>query len=226
MVRRLPSVFPSESVAYPLTTTRVFSTVSVPGPGRAFRAQPQRARSVFHVDAARLLRLTAAGDSDGIGAELAARVLARITGGRGGELLTRWPAGPDWTTAVLGPPDRYQLGGSGPQASWAPATVGAPSVLALGDRSAEQLAVIDPRTGFARMVRWWQPGLWPAPAPRRSCRTASWSSRREPSAARSPSPDRAGSSCGSATNRSSATKSSSTWPQRWRQALGRPSCQG
>jgi ADP-dependent phosphofructokinase/glucokinase len=104
--------------------------------------------AVFHVDAARLSRLTAAGDGDGIGAELAARVLARITGGRGGELLTRWPAGPDWITTMLGPPDRYQLGGSGPQASWALATVGAPSVLALGDRSVEQLAVIDPRTGI------------------------------------------------------------------------------
>ena len=55
---------------------------------------------------------------------------------------------PDWVTAVLGPPDRYQLGGSGPQASWALATAGAPSVLALGDRSAEQLSVIDPRTGI------------------------------------------------------------------------------
>ena len=103
---------------------------------------------VFHVDAARLSRLAAAEDGDGIGAELAARVLARITGGRGGELLTRWPGGPDWITAVLGPPDRHQLGGSGPQASWALATIGAPSVLALGDRSAEQLAVIDPRTGI------------------------------------------------------------------------------
>jgi hypothetical protein len=103
---------------------------------------------VFHVDAARLSRLTAAGDGDGMGAELAARVLARIFGGRGGELLTRWPGGPDWITAVLGPPNRYQLGGSGPQASWTLATVGAPSVLALGDRSAEQLAVIDPRTGI------------------------------------------------------------------------------
>ena len=92
--------------------------------------------------------LTAAGDSDGIGADLAARVLARITGGRGGELLTRWPGGPDWITALLGAPDRYQLGGSGPQASWALATVGARNVLALGDRSAEQLAVIDPRTGI------------------------------------------------------------------------------
>jgi ADP-dependent phosphofructokinase/glucokinase len=104
--------------------------------------------AVFHVDAARLSRLTAAGDGDGIGAELAVRVLARIAAGRGGELLTRWPGGPAWITAMLGPPDRYQLGGSGPQASWALATVGAPSVLALGDRSAEQLAVIDPRTGI------------------------------------------------------------------------------
>jgi hypothetical protein len=104
--------------------------------------------AVFHVDAARLSRLSAAGDGAGIGAELAARVLARIIGGRGGELLTLWPGGPDWITAVLGPPDRYQLGGSGPQASWALATVGAPNVLALGDRSAEQLAVIDPRTGI------------------------------------------------------------------------------
>jgi hypothetical protein len=104
--------------------------------------------AVFHVDGARLSRLTAAGDSDGIGADLAVRVLARITGGRGGELLTRWPGGPDWITALLGAPDRYQLGGSGPQASWALATVGSPSVLALGDRSAEQLAVIDPRTGI------------------------------------------------------------------------------
>jgi ADP-dependent phosphofructokinase/glucokinase len=103
---------------------------------------------VFHVDAARLSRLAAAGDGDGIGAGLAARVLARITGGRGGELLTRWPGGPDWIAAVLGLPDRYQVGGSGPQASWELATVGAPSVLALGDRSAEQLAVIDPRTGI------------------------------------------------------------------------------
>jgi ADP-dependent phosphofructokinase/glucokinase len=104
--------------------------------------------AVFHVDSARLSRLTAARESDGIGADLAVRVLARIAGGRGGELLTRWPDGPGWITALLGAPDRYQLGGSGPQASWALATVGAPSVLALGDRSTEQVAVIDPRTGI------------------------------------------------------------------------------
>ena len=107
--------------------------------------------AVFHVDAARLSRLAAvarpAGDGDGIGAELVGRVLGRITRGRGGELLTRWPGGPGWITAMLGAPDQYQLGGTGPQASWALATVGAASVLALADRSTGQLAVIDPRIG-------------------------------------------------------------------------------
>jgi ADP-dependent phosphofructokinase/glucokinase len=107
--------------------------------------------AIFHVDAARLSRLAAAtwtaADGNGIGAELVDRVLARITRGQGGELLTRWPSGPGWITDVLGTPDQYQLGGTGPQASWALATVGAASVLALADRSTEQLAVIDPRTG-------------------------------------------------------------------------------
>jgi ADP-dependent phosphofructokinase/glucokinase len=68
--------------------------------------------------------------------------------GRGGELLTRWPAGPAWICALLGPPDRHQVGGTGPQASWALAAVGGRSVLALADRSPEQLAVIDPRIGL------------------------------------------------------------------------------
>jgi ADP-dependent phosphofructokinase/glucokinase len=106
--------------------------------------------AVFHVDATRLSRLAAAqGSRDGeeIGVELVGRVLARIARGQGGELLTRWPGGPGWITALLGPPDQYQVGGTGPQASWALATVGAASVLALADRSTEQLAVIDPRTG-------------------------------------------------------------------------------
>jgi ADP-dependent phosphofructokinase/glucokinase len=108
--------------------------------------------AIFHVDAARLSRLAAAAQTaeygNRIGVELAGRVLARITDGQGGELLTRWPSGPGWITGVLGTPDQYQLGGTGPQASWALATVGAASVLALADRSPEQLAVIDPRTGL------------------------------------------------------------------------------
>jgi ADP-dependent phosphofructokinase/glucokinase len=107
--------------------------------------------AVFHIDAGRLARLVArpaATSADDVaGGELLDRVLGRITHGRGGELLTRWPAGPAWICSLLGPPDRHQVGGTGPQASWALAAVGGHSVLALADRSPEQLAVIDPRTG-------------------------------------------------------------------------------
>jgi ADP-dependent phosphofructokinase/glucokinase len=108
--------------------------------------------AIFHIDTERLSRLAAppvrTGGRDSVqGTELLGRVLARISRGRGGELLARWPGGPAWISALLGLPDRYQLGGTGPQASWALATVGAASVLALADRSAGQLAVIDSRTG-------------------------------------------------------------------------------
>lgn len=107
--------------------------------------------AIFNIDAGRLARLVArpavTSASDETGNDLLDRVLARITAGRGGELLTRWPAGPSWICALLGAPDRHQVGGTGPQASWALAAVGGRSVLALADRSAEQLAVIDPRTG-------------------------------------------------------------------------------
>jgi ADP-dependent phosphofructokinase/glucokinase len=105
--------------------------------------------AIFPVDAGRLSRLLAQpGAGSGPGSVVAARVLSRITQGRGGELVTRWPGGPAWLCGLLGPPDRYQVGGTGPQASWALATMGARSVLALADRSAEQLAVIDPRAGL------------------------------------------------------------------------------
>jgi ADP-dependent phosphofructokinase/glucokinase len=103
--------------------------------------------AIFRIDAQRLARLL---DPPGPqrGADLIASVRSRITTGRGGELLTRWPGGPAWIRGLLGQPDRYQIGGTGPQASWALAAIGARSVLALADRSAEQLAVIDPRAGI------------------------------------------------------------------------------
>jgi ADP-dependent phosphofructokinase/glucokinase len=107
--------------------------------------------AIFGIDAERLSRLVArpaaTSTGDMAGRELLDRVMGRIVLGRGGELLTRWPAGPAWICALLGPPDRYQVGGTGPQASWALAAVGGRSVLALADRSPEQLAVVDPRTG-------------------------------------------------------------------------------
>jgi ADP-dependent phosphofructokinase/glucokinase len=108
--------------------------------------------AIFPIDEDRLARLierrAAVTADDTIGSQLLDQVLARITQGRGGELLTRWPAGPSWIGGLLGQPDRHQAGGTGPQASWALATLGARTVLALADRSAEQLAVIDPRAGI------------------------------------------------------------------------------
>lgn len=100
--------------------------------------------AIYPVGTERLARLLSR-NTDPVGAELADRILDRIRHGRGGELLTRWPEGPAWVSGLLGEPDRYQVGGTGPQASWALATLGARSVLALADRSAEQLAVIEPR---------------------------------------------------------------------------------
>lgn len=115
-----------------------------------FTGQNACVDAIFRIDAERLARMAglAATPDDEPGAALLARVMARITRGRGGELLTRWPDGPSWITALLGTPDRHQVGGTGPQASWALAVAGARSVLALQDRSAQQLAVIDPRTGI------------------------------------------------------------------------------
>jgi ADP-dependent phosphofructokinase/glucokinase len=84
------------------------------------------------------------------GRELLTEILSRVDAARGGELVVHWPGGFRWFEALLGPPCRYQLGGTGPQVSWALATVGADSVLALADRSAEQLAVLDPRTGLCQ----------------------------------------------------------------------------
>ena len=101
--------------------------------------------AIYPVGPERLARLLGRQPADPVGAGLLDRVLDRIRHGRGGELLTRWPEGPAWVSGLLGEPDRYQVGGTGPQASWALATLGARSVLALADRSAEQLAVIDPR---------------------------------------------------------------------------------
>ncbi len=69
--------------------------------------------AIFHIDARRMERLARLPDGR-VGGELLARVMARIVNSRGGELLTRWPEGPSWVFELLGPPDRYQVGGTGP----------------------------------------------------------------------------------------------------------------
>jgi ADP-dependent phosphofructokinase/glucokinase len=109
---------------------------------------------LFTLTAKRLVRLASAASgsptdlAEQRGSELIRAVLERVKAGRGGELVYHWRGGPSWLIRLLGPPDRTQLGGTGPQASWALANVGAPSVLALSDRSEQQLSVIDPRTGL------------------------------------------------------------------------------
>ncbi|GGM16623.1 ADP-dependent glucokinase/phosphofructokinase [Nakamurella endophytica] len=103
---------------------------------------------LFTVDAERLARLAAAAADGGPDAELVGRVLDRVVAGRGGELVGRRPGAADRLRALLGAPDRRQVGGTGPQAAWALAVVGAPSVLALQDRSEQQLEVIDTRVGL------------------------------------------------------------------------------
>jgi ADP-dependent phosphofructokinase/glucokinase len=137
--------------AYVRTAGRL--TAGAPGARLILTGTSACVDAIFHIDTERFSRLASppvrgSGGDGTQGPDLLNRVLARISRGRGGELLTRWPGGPAWVSGLLGSPDRYQLGGTGPQASWALATVRAASVLALADRSAEQLVVIDPRTGL------------------------------------------------------------------------------
>jgi ADP-dependent phosphofructokinase/glucokinase len=127
---------------YDETAARVL--LSAPAARPVFTGTNACVDAIFRIDADRLARLVAGA----AGSALLKRVLDRVSQGRGGELLTRWPSGPAWIMDLLGEPDRYQVGGTGPQASWALATLGARSVLALADRSAAQLAVIDPRAGL------------------------------------------------------------------------------
>jgi ADP-dependent phosphofructokinase/glucokinase len=76
------------------------------------------------------------------GAMLASEILGRTGEGRGGALCLNWSLGPAWALRLFGDPAFLQLGGTGPQAAWALATLGAPAVVALTDRSAEQLSVL------------------------------------------------------------------------------------
>ncbi|MDR3495758.1 MAG: ADP-dependent glucokinase/phosphofructokinase [Ancalomicrobiaceae bacterium] len=72
-----------------------------------------------------------------------AELQGRAKAGRGGEVLVDWPAGPAFLDRLAGP-DAAALGGTSAQAAWTLARIGAPAVLALGDRSAGQLALLDP----------------------------------------------------------------------------------
>ena len=67
---------------------------------------------------------------------------ARAEKGIGGEIRVDWPEGPAWLAQNL--PVSYALGGTGPQAAWSLATIGAPALVALEDRSAHMLQQFHP----------------------------------------------------------------------------------
>lgn len=70
-------------------------------------------------------------------------LMARARAGRGGEVRVDWPEGPKFLDPVA-KPDATAIGGKSAQAASTLACVGAPAVIALDDRSAEQLAVLHP----------------------------------------------------------------------------------
>jgi hypothetical protein len=60
----------------------------------------------------------------------------------GGEVRLDWPEGPAWLARHV--PITYALGGTGPQAAWSLAAMGAPALIALEDRSAHKLEQVHP----------------------------------------------------------------------------------
>ncbi|RFB76507.1 ADP-dependent glucokinase/phosphofructokinase [Methylovirgula sp. 4M-Z18] len=77
-----------------------------------------------------------------------AELMARAGAGRGGEILVDWPGGPAFLDTFAGPRDAA-IGGTSAQAAWTLSRLGAPVVLALSDRSAEILALLDPSIRLA-----------------------------------------------------------------------------
>jgi ADP-specific Phosphofructokinase/Glucokinase conserved region len=68
-------------------------------------------------------------------------VMRRAKAGRGGEVLIDWPGGPKFLDPFA-IPGSTAVGGTSAQAAWTLGLLGAPVIMALNDRSAEQLAVV------------------------------------------------------------------------------------
>jgi ADP-dependent phosphofructokinase/glucokinase len=66
----------------------------------------------------------------------------RARRGIGGEVRIDWPEGPTFLAKHV--PITYALGGTGPQAAWSLAAIGAPALIALEDRSAHKLKQVHP----------------------------------------------------------------------------------
>ena len=116
----------------------------------ARRARPVLISTTVDVDdiyvmtPARLHSLRRGLSQGGLASELALAVDRLLSEGRDGELFWDWPDGLRWLAEVLGPSNRVQVGGTGPQAAWALDVLGAPTIMALESRSREQLGVLAP----------------------------------------------------------------------------------
>ncbi len=89
-------------------------------------------------------QLTAAGDDGAESAAMLAELERRAMNGIGGELFVDWPGGPGWIDRHA--TGRKAVGGTSAQAAYMLALLGAPALIALEDRSADQLAVLHPET--------------------------------------------------------------------------------
>lgn len=85
---------------------------------------------------------------DPAGQRFFATLMARAEAGRGGEILVDWPQGPVFLDAFADE-SRTVVGGTSAQAAWTLGRLGASAILALGDRSALQLSVLDPAIQLA-----------------------------------------------------------------------------
>lgn len=73
---------------------------------------------------------------------LGAEIVSRVASGVGGEVMLDWPDGDDWLAANL--PHRIQAGGTSLQIANALAVLGCGPILALADRTPEQMRLLMP----------------------------------------------------------------------------------
>lgn len=117
--------------------------VSAPGARPVLLSSTVDVDDIYVMTPARLRSLRREGlRQGGLAAELALAVGSLVSEGRDGELFWDWAKGLGWLADVIGPPDRVQVGGTGPQAAWALDVLGAQSIMALGGRSRELLDVL------------------------------------------------------------------------------------
>lgn len=91
--------------------------------------------------------LTLAARESPEGADMLAQLVRRASDGIGGEIFVDWPEGPAWIDRHVA--GRRAIGGTSAQAAFMLAELGAPTLIAVEDRSAIQLELLHPRTLLA-----------------------------------------------------------------------------